>query len=117
MNLDTLQKEVAEWATRNFSDAQPHQPLLGVQEECGELAHAHLKMEQGIRGTASDHFAAKEDAIGDILIFLAHYCHLNGIAMNIAVENVWQQVKQRDWQKNPFTGNAAKSCKSTEEHL
>ncbi len=104
MNLSTFQQEVAEWGARNFPNALPHQPLLGVAEETGELSHAHLKAEQGIRGTAHEHHLAKCDAVGDIMVFLAHYCHLNGIDLQGEVVKTWTQVKQRDWQKNKLTG-------------
>lgn len=104
MRLSVLQSEVAEWGRRNFPNAKEHQPLLGVQEECGELAHAHLKMEQGIRGTQEEHFAAKEDAVGDIMIFLAHYCYLNRIDLENATLNAWNHVKDRDWIKFPKNG-------------
>lgn len=77
--LSKIQAEVGEWALRNFPKATVHQPLIGVAEECGELCHAHLKAEQGIRGTLEEHLAAKKDAIGDMMIFLMHYCVLAGI--------------------------------------
>jgi len=38
---------------------------MGLVEEVGELAHAHLKNEQGIRGTPEEHVQAKVDAIGE----------------------------------------------------
>jgi NTP pyrophosphatase (non-canonical NTP hydrolase) len=104
MNLSDLMCEVSQWAEYNFPDAQPHQPLLGALEELGELAHAHLKEEQGIRGLSSEHQAAKVDAIGDVVIYLAHYCSLNCIDFADAVEQTWRLVAQRDWQKNKLTG-------------
>lgn len=106
ITLNDLQNEVRVWADRNFPDAKPHQPLLGVSEECGELCHAHLKMEQGIRGTYAEHVLAKNDAIGDIIIYLADYCGRNGIDLQAAVEIAWNEVKKRDWQNNPKTGQA-----------
>lgn len=106
MDLNDLQDEVSKWASHNFPNAQPWEPLLGAAEEIGELCHAHLKMHQGIRGTEDEHRAAKCDAIGDVLICLAHYCHLNGIGFQLAVETAWKEVKQRDWQKNKLNGQA-----------
>ena len=104
MNLSQLQREVGVWARRNFPKEKPYQPLLGIGEETGELMHAHLKMEQKIRGKAEEHQEAKEDAVGDILIFLAHYCELNDINLSWAVEKTWREVKQRDWRKHKRTG-------------
>lgn len=102
MDLNQLQKEVGEWSCKNFPNNQPYHPLLGVQEEVGELAHAHLKMEQAIRGSTAQHFAEKFDAVGDIIVYLADYCERNQINLDDAVTGTWNDVKQRDWQKNPL---------------
>lgn len=104
ITLKDLQLEVGIWSRRNFPNNLPHHPLLGVSEEVGELCHAHLKQEQGIRGTFGEHQAAKEDAVGDILIYLADYCERNNIVLEDAVETAWNQVKERDWQKNKQQG-------------
>ncbi len=104
MTLETLQAEVSEWATRNFPHNKPHMPLLGAAEEIGELCHAHLKDEQGIRGTHTEHQAAKADAVGDIVIYLANYCLLNNLDLSLAVTTAWNQVKQRDWNTNKQDG-------------
>lgn len=104
MTLDILQREVSQWASRNFPNALPYQPLLGAVEELGELAHAHLKNEQGIRGTPEEHHAAKKDAVADAVIYLSHYCHLNGLHIADCVETAWGEVKHRDWLKNQKDG-------------
>lgn len=104
MNLFFLQSEVAAWSAKNFPNGQPYQPLLGVAEECGELCHAHLKAEQGIRGTPEEHLQAKQDAVGDIVIYLADYCERNKISLALSVATAWQEVSQRNWQKNPQNG-------------
>src|SRR5688572_7611302 len=95
-----LQHEVGEWSRRNFPNNMPHHPLLGLTEEVGELAHSHLKLEQGIRGTESEHILGKMDAVGDILIYLADYCSRNNIDMQETIEHTWRMVQKRDWQKN-----------------
>lgn len=100
MNLSDLQIEVGDWASRNFPDAKQHQPLLGAAEELGELCHAHLKGEQRIRHSTGEIHDMKNDAVGDIIIYLAHYCELQGISLSGAVATTWHKVKQRDWQKN-----------------
>ena len=61
MNFKQLQEEVREWSHRNFGLRPTYWPLLGAAEEIGELAHAHLKGEQCIRGTPEKHIA---DAMG-----------------------------------------------------
>ncbi len=75
MTLADLQAEVGEWAERNFAPYPSYYPLLGLVEEVGELAGAHLKELEGIRGDAAFHEAKAKDAIGDVVIFLANYCN------------------------------------------
>ncbi len=105
-NVDLLKtlNDVSAWQRRNFPDALPHQPLLGVLEELGELAHAHLKMEQGIRGSFAQHFDEKRDAVGDMIIYLIHYCNLNGLVITDALAEAWSIVQERNWRENPLTG-------------
>lgn len=74
MNYEQLQKEQNEWSLRNFGPHPTWHAQLGIIEEVGELAHAHLKSVQGIRGTELDHFVAKVDAVADCVIFLSDYC-------------------------------------------
>ena len=106
MNLANIQAEHAEWAKYNFPDAKSYQALLGVVEEVGELSHAHLKADQSIRGTPAEHEAAAKDAVGDILIYLMHYCALRDWSMATILETTWMDVKKRDWKKNPTTGKS-----------
>jgi NTP pyrophosphatase (non-canonical NTP hydrolase) len=68
-----LVSEVRPWADYNFGEIPSEQPVLGIIEELGELSHAHLKSLQNLR-RHEDHFAAKKDAVGDIVIYLADYC-------------------------------------------
>ena len=103
IQLRHLQREAKDWQTKNFKKQKPYQPLLGIVEEVGELAHAHLKQEQGIR-KGEDFLGQKVDAIGDVIVFLAHYCNLSGIDLENAVYYTWQEVKQRDWIRFPFNG-------------
>ena len=101
--LYDLQLEATEWADRNFPGAKPYQPLLGAVEELGELAHSHLKMEQGIR-VGENHLLKKKDAVGDIIIYLLHYCSLNKINIEEALYDTWHDVKKRDWTNNKVDG-------------
>lgn len=76
MNIDwaMLIEARDEWVAKNFPPYEGEVPgndsILGCIEEAGELAHAHLKNKQGIRGTPEEHEAAAKDAIGDIVIYL-----------------------------------------------
>lgn len=69
-------------------------------EELGELCHAHLKREQGIR-TSEDHRAKQIDAVADVIIYLCDYCALEGIDMETAVLSTWETVSKRDWKADP----------------
>lgn len=104
--ISQLQAEHLTWVEHNFPDQPGWQPLMGLVEEVGELAHAHLKGEQGIReGFERDAiFAKKIDAVGDLFIYLMSYCNAEGIDLESAIEETWDLVKQRDWQANPETG-------------
>jgi NTP pyrophosphatase (non-canonical NTP hydrolase) len=114
MSLRDLQTEVDEWATRNFGAHETrgtHQPLLGAVEELGELSHAHLKWEQGIRGTPEELAAKAKDAVADVIIFLTDYCNLRGFDLQDIVSDTWDQVLERDWKKNPQTGKRDRRVK------
>jgi len=98
--LRRIQKEQAEWSLRNFGERPSYQPLLGIAEEVGELCHAHLKNEQGVRMT-EDHEANKRDAVGDIMIYLMDYCSKEGFDVTQCLVETWNKVRQRDWVANP----------------
>lgn len=95
--VSEIQRQHWLWVSHNFPDQPLHRPLLGVVEEVGELAHAHLKQEQGIR-LLEDHDAAARDAVGDILIYLLHYCSLRGWDLEGVLLDTWEGVvRKRDW--------------------
>lgn len=71
-----LQSEVGAWSQRNFPNAKPYQPLLGVQEELGELVEAHSQFMTRRVGRIDI-----EDALADLVIFLADYCERNSYSM------------------------------------
>lgn len=105
MNLKDLQKEQKEWADHNFGIDQPSwKPLLGLQEEIGELSHAYLKRDQKIRGNEVKHNANIKDAIGDIVIYLADFCSRENINLEETIEKTWSKVKKRNWKNNPING-------------
>jgi len=98
MDFKELQTRQGTWQAKNFPGAKNYQPLLGISEEVGELCHAHLKAEQGIRKN-EDHEEMRKDAVGDIIIFLAGYCNLNGIDLQECVEAAFAIVEARVWNK------------------
>ncbi len=103
ISLRQLQSEVGEWSYDNFGLQQSYRPLLGIGEELGELNHAHLKREQGIRGK-QDYREAQMDAIGDLVIYLCDYCAKEGIDLSDAVASTWAIVQTRDWKRFPRNG-------------
>ncbi len=103
ISLKELQDEMLVWQKYNFPNRPIHVPLLGALEELGELAHAHIKLEQGIRKN-EDHVASAKDAVGDIFIYLADYCNGKGYDMQDIITETWKQVKTRDWIKFPTNG-------------
>jgi len=98
LSLARLQAEVDAWAQRNFGVRPAWQPLVGIMEELGELAHAHLKAAQGIRRD-EDHDAGARDAVGDIVIYVADYCNAAGYNLEEIVNETWAKVRQRDWRE------------------
>lgn len=106
LTLRRLQSQMKRWQGHNFPDRPSYQPLLGAVEELGELAHAHIKSEQGIR-TGEDHESAKMDAVADVVIFLADYCNAEGIDFQDALDCTWEMVSKRDWQAYPENGLTA----------
>lgn len=104
INFEILQREVSEWSKKNFGENPPLWKFLGIVEEVGELAHAELKMLQGIR-TDEDHEAKGKDAVGDLLVYTADFCARRGWDMQEIVEKTWRnRVQKRDWKKDPVKG-------------
>jgi NTP pyrophosphatase (non-canonical NTP hydrolase) len=103
-DFEQLQLEQELWQEMNFPNSGIHECFYGVVEEIGELSHALLKMDQGIRGTKQEHTAEAKDAVGDIVIYLAGLCNKRGINLQSAVETAWREVKQRNWIKYPRDG-------------
>jgi NTP pyrophosphatase (non-canonical NTP hydrolase) len=75
--------------------------IKNVGVHVGRLAHAHLKMAQGIRGDKKKHIAEATDAIAGIYFSLRDVCTFNKLDLHECIESAWAQVKQRDWKKDP----------------
>lgn len=102
--IERFMSEYPEWLERNFPGTSPTLQLLGVGEEYGELCHAELKGQQGIRHTPAAISNMKADAVADVFIFLVGYCHASGIDFEKALDVAWTEVKARDWRVDPMTG-------------
>lgn len=68
MTPKQLQEEQRPWVLHNFGKGHPHQPMLGMLEELGELIDS------------VDEWDVKEirDALADAVIFCADYCTKRG---------------------------------------
>lgn len=106
-SLREIQEEQDKWSNYNFKNRKPYQPLLGAMEELGELAHAHLKMEQNIRGSLAEHREEAADAIADVIIYLIDYCNQEAFDLQSTLNQVWERVAERDWVKFPGNGRTA----------
>lgn len=93
-DINTIQEEQRAWSLANFGPQSPLLPLLGVVEELGELAHAVLKREQGIRKD-ENHLANEKDAIGDVCIYLLDYCNRRGFNLLELINGAWDEVCER----------------------
>jgi NTP pyrophosphatase (non-canonical NTP hydrolase) len=104
--LRFLQQESQKWRQHSFPPEHRTAVLqaLGICEESGELAHAVLKREQGIRGDDEQHSRDERDAVGDIVVYLAGFCSSRGYDLEACVKSAWRGVAQRDWTKNKIDG-------------
>ena len=106
--LSSYQSEIHSWSTRNFGHniniCFDTSAFLGMVEEIGEIAHAILKLSQGIRGDQSTHVAAIKDGVADLLIFTLDFCARNNLDAESLLSEVWAKVSRRDWKRNPVTG-------------
>lgn len=73
-----LQRAVGEWSERQFGEQSAVNPLLGVGEEFGELVD---QLEATDRVTAAEH-----DCVGDMLVYMADFCHRCGHEYQAAFE-------------------------------
>ena len=107
LQLTKLQSERDEWVARNFPGDKMHYSILGAFEELGELSHHYLKLKEGIRGDAEHHKAEMTDAVADCVIFLAGVCSHLGVDYGALVQDTWDTVKLRDWERFPQDGVSA----------
>lgn len=104
-SLVRFQEEIREWSDKNFGEnANAFNAFMGMVEEMGELSHALLKRNQGIRHTPEEIDALVKDAVADILIFTLNFCSYSNISAQDVLELTWNRVKQRDWTKNKMEG-------------
>lgn len=134
IDLSELTMEVGEWAEENFGDQYDIQHsviersqsvvqqddvdigaifcTLGVNEEAGELTHSVLKRAQGIRGDEDGVGRdAEMDAVGDIIVYLADFCHRRGYDLDDCVKLAWHgEVADREWDSETRSQNGGRDA-------
>lgn len=107
VDIKKFQAIQALWLKENFPNVEPWEALAGIMEEAGELAHAHLKGFNKIRGLEDEakikHY--KADAIGDLFIYMASYCNTNDLDLEECIFAAWEEVRRRNWRINPEDGS------------
>jgi NTP pyrophosphatase (non-canonical NTP hydrolase) len=104
INLEQMQLEHKEWAGSNFPRADARDTLLLLGEEAGELMQAYLKRRLGIRLTEEEANNLILHGVGDVLIALIAFCNKEQINIEDAVRETWDNVRRRDWLKDPVHG-------------
>lgn len=128
-SLREVQQEVGKWSVEQFGDnannISKHDSLpmgskaalWGIVEEIGELNHVTICRHQGRRGydNGVKYREDRNDAVGDLMIFLCDYCCREGIDLMDILLHTWNNiVKHRkvtdnrdDWEglthHNPVT--------------
>jgi NTP pyrophosphatase (non-canonical NTP hydrolase) len=104
LGLDTIQLQHRRWIEHNFPGQTEFQAFMGMVEEMGELSHHLLKREQNIRGRNVNHEREIRDACADLVIFMMGLADVEGFSLLNAINEAWDQVKERDWIKYPGDG-------------
>lgn len=102
-NVSALQVKLARWQNHNFGFQPAERQMLGVMEEVGELSHAILKNQQGIRGM-DDQAAFKDaagDAIADTVVYLIQLCTSLRLDFGTLLRETARDVMERNWVDNP----------------
>jgi hypothetical protein len=75
--------------------------LLEMHTAVGEMQHGHLKMQQKIRGTRTEHAVAIQAGLCKLLALLVVYADYTQLELSLLeiVEATWSDVRTRDWQK------------------
>lgn len=99
------QAEIGAWSREQFGDQDSVNPLIGAQEELGEVAQITLKRRQGIR---EDEFTNQdlEIEVADVIIYLMDFCERNNVSMAHGLEEAQRKVLGRDFDSSiTDTGN------------
>lgn len=95
---EKLVERLHAWQLKNFGKPSEKLMRLGMIEEVGELAHAILKSEQGIRSGAGAFRELAIDACCDAVIFSVQCATAQGAAPPIPI--MYQTLQAVDWQED-----------------
>ena len=102
-----IQNQHKDWANQNFENQEKWEYYFGLVEEIGELFHSCLKRHQKIRGSYELHTLKMKDALADIFIYMCGLANIEGFDLEDIIVKTWDEdVKIRDWNKNPDTGKS-----------
>jgi len=98
-DVKQAQAEIGAWSREQFGDQDSVNPLIGAQEELGEVAQITLKRRQGIR---EDEFTNEdlEIEVADVIIYLMDFCERNDVSMSNGLEQAQRKVLGRDFDSN-----------------
>ena len=99
IGLPSVQQKLFKWQREQFGNTPLAHLALGVAEEVGELSHAILKRDQGIRGfdDKKKFEEAVADAIADTAIYSINLCSTLGIDYETVLTEVSKKILQRKW--------------------
>lgn len=106
LQLQEIQKQVAEWSQKTFGDNQNNlsketgvacgswNALFGIQEEVGELSRTHICGNQARKGYDKPEKRRSDriDACCDILIFLCDYAAREGFDLQEELHRTWTTI-------------------------
>ena len=92
-DLKTFQHELEARAERNIPRSATYQSLIGVFQEIGKLTRMQIE-DEGISDVPENRQAAKRQAIGDVIIYMARYCTAQGWSLAEIIYEAWQKTKR-----------------------
>lgn len=90
------QEAIYQWSLEQFGDQDSENPLIGAQEELGEVARIVLKGKQGIR---QDELAEEdlEMEVADVVIYLLDFCARNNVSLAEGLHRARTKVLDREF--------------------
>jgi NTP pyrophosphatase (non-canonical NTP hydrolase) len=99
-----FEQSVYNWSNHNWPNRTPLSILGNLTEETGEVARCITKAQHGIKGTPEFWDNELKDEIGDVAINLIDLCAVKGWSFGTIVNQRFEKVKVRDWQRFPKNG-------------